>query len=330
MWRDVDGRLPAVVPAPLDVRPATGRGRARSSSTTCRTPSRASTTASSGCATATAGRPRRAAATGTAIGDAGVVVKYDLDAGTSERYDLGPHAHPGEFVFVRDRRRRRRGRGLGDRARVRRHDRPLRPRDPRRLRRRRPSPSPGCTCRCRVPYGFHGSWISDAELAALTARARTRSVRIPVAPATRIRTERTVRRVVADQAADFSRTWMPHAEPRPMTWARPSLAPSIWRSPASPRRWWQTSQMLAMPVAEIGWPFDSQAARHVDRRLAVTPRGAGEEEVGGAALLAQARGCRSARARRWRSSRAARRGRGPRGRRRPARTPAWRRSWSAC
>ena len=25
---------------------------------------------------------------------------------------------------------------------------------------------------------------------------------------------------------------------------------------ASPRRCWQTSQMLAMPVAAIGWPFD--------------------------------------------------------------------------
>ena len=38
------------------------------------------------------------------------------------------------------------------------------------------------------------------------------------------------------QAADFSRMWMPQAEPRPMTWARPTFAPSIWRSPASPRR----------------------------------------------------------------------------------------------
>lgn len=36
---------------------------------------------------------------------------------------------------------------------------------------------------------------------------------------------------------DFSSTWMPHADPSPMTWARPTLAPSIWRSPASPRRW---------------------------------------------------------------------------------------------
>jgi hypothetical protein len=29
------------------------------------------------------------------------------------------------------------------------------------------------------------------------------------------------------QTAAFSKTWMPHAEPNPMTWARPTLAPSI-------------------------------------------------------------------------------------------------------
>ena len=29
------------------------------------------------------------------------------------------------------------------------------------------------------------------------------------------------------------------------------------RSPASPRRWVATSQMLAMPVAAMGWPLDS-------------------------------------------------------------------------
>ena len=43
-----------------------------------------------------------------------------------------------------------------------------------------------------------------------------------------------------------------------MTWVRPTLAPSIWRSPASPRRWVATSQTLAMPVAAIGWPLDSR------------------------------------------------------------------------
>ena len=69
-----------------------------------------------------------------------------------------------------------------------------------------------------------------------------------------------------------------------MTWARPTLAPSIWRSPASPRRWWQTSQMLAMPVAAIGWPFDS---RPPDTFTGVVPSRHGRarlEEVDGAAL----------------------------------------------
>jgi len=49
----------------------------------------------------------------------------------------------------------------------------------------------------------------------------------------------------------------PQAEPSPMTWARPTVAPSIWRSPASPAGG-RHLQMLAMPVAAIGWPFDSR------------------------------------------------------------------------
>ena len=46
--------------------------------------------------------------------------------------------------------------------------------------------------------------------------------------------------IVEAQAA-FSRMCTPHAEPRPITWARPTLAPFTWRSPASPRRWVATS-----------------------------------------------------------------------------------------
>ena len=72
-----------------------------------------------------------------------------------------------------------------------------------------------------------------------------------------------------------------------MTWARPTLAPSIWRSPASPRRWWQTSQMLAMPVAEIGWPLDSRPPDTLTGVLPSRHGRAGQEEVGRAALLAQ-------------------------------------------
>lgn len=48
----------------------------------------------------------------------------------------------------------------------------------------------------------------------------------------------------------------PQAEPRPITWARPTLASAIWRSPPSWRRCWHASQMLAIPAAEIGCPFD--------------------------------------------------------------------------
>ena len=39
----------------------------------------------------------------------------------------------------------------------------------------------------------------------------------------------------------FSRMLIVQAEPRPMTWARPTLAPSTCRAPASPRRWQATS-----------------------------------------------------------------------------------------
>ena len=31
-----------------------------------------------------------------------MIVKYDVQAGRSDVVDLGPHAHPGEFVFVRE------------------------------------------------------------------------------------------------------------------------------------------------------------------------------------------------------------------------------------
>jgi len=73
-----------------------------------------------------------------------------------------------------------------------------------------------------------------------------------------------------------------------MTWARPTVAPSIWRSPASPRRWVATSQMLAMPVAAIGWPFDSRPPDTLTGRGAVTPGRPGLEKVDGTALGTQA------------------------------------------
>ena len=119
--------------------------------------------------------------------------------------------------------------------------------------------------------------------------------------------------------------WTPQAEPRPITWARPTLAPSIWRSPASPRRWWHTSQMLAMPGGGDRMALGLEPARHVDRRRAVAPGRARLEErhgltlgaehevvvvheLGGGEAVVQLDEIEVLRARR-----------------RPARTPAWRR-----
>jgi len=42
-----------------------------------------------------------------------------------------------------------------------------------------------------------------------------------------------------------------------MTWARPTVAPSIWRSPAS-RAGGRHLPDVGVPVAAIGWPFDSR------------------------------------------------------------------------
>ncbi len=97
------------------------------------------------------------------FGDDGVIVKYDLEAGTSERYDLGPHTHPGEFVFVPD------GDGAGEDdgwaiGFV--HDDTTARTDLVILDATAPGADPVARVHLpvRVPYGFHGSWISDAEL----------------------------------------------------------------------------------------------------------------------------------------------------------------------
>src|SRR5262249_10390539 len=51
-------------------------------------------------------------------------------------------------------------------------------------------------------------------------------------------------------------TLIVQAEPRPITWARPTFAPSTCRAPALPRRCCVTSKMLATPVAPSGCPFE--------------------------------------------------------------------------
>jgi carotenoid cleavage dioxygenase-like enzyme len=90
-------------------------------------------------------------------------VKYDLVKGSSEVFDLGPSSHPGEFVFVResDASGEDEGWAMGlvydDRT-----DRS----DLVVLDATDPSAEPVARVHLprRVPYGFHGSWISDAEL----------------------------------------------------------------------------------------------------------------------------------------------------------------------
>lgn len=93
----------------------------------------------------------------------GVVIKYDLAAGDSEVFDLGPTAHPGEFVFVResDTSGEDEGWAMGlvhDDATERSELVVLDASDP------AAEPVARVHLPRRVPYGFHGSWISDAEL----------------------------------------------------------------------------------------------------------------------------------------------------------------------
>ena len=93
----------------------------------------------------------------------GVVVKYDLGDRARACSTSGRTPIPASSCSC-GRRRQRRGRGLGDRPRLRRHHRPLRPR--RSSTPTDPAAEPVARVHLprRVPYGFHGSWISDAEL----------------------------------------------------------------------------------------------------------------------------------------------------------------------
>jgi carotenoid cleavage dioxygenase-like enzyme len=102
---------------------------------------------------------------GRAVRDgAGVVVRYDLTTGATGTWDLGPAAHPGEFVFVAD------GvdsaedegwaMGLVYDATTDRSDLVI-------LDASAPGSEPVARVHLprRVPFGFHGSWIDDAALA---------------------------------------------------------------------------------------------------------------------------------------------------------------------
>ena len=96
-------------------------------------------------------------------GDPGVVARYDMTDGSKVVHDLGPHAHPGEFVFVPDSEAAGEDEGwaMGFV-----HDDATNTTDlvildasnlskPAVARVHLPQ---------RVPYGFHGSWVDDSAL----------------------------------------------------------------------------------------------------------------------------------------------------------------------
>ena len=85
------------------------------------------------------------------------------------------------------------------------------------------SPPGGSTLSTSAPCSA-SSWVAYGPGRQIV-RSRTRS------PA----------RLPGRHEAARSRMWMAQTDPSPMTWVRPTFAPSIWRSPASPRRWVTTS-----------------------------------------------------------------------------------------
>jgi carotenoid cleavage dioxygenase len=108
-----------------------------------------------------AAAPRPGSASG--IGAPGVVVKYDLSSGGSDVFDLGPTAHPGEFVFVRESEASGEDEGWAmglvyDDATEQSELVILDAGDP------TAAPVARVHLPQRVPFGFHGSWIGDAEL----------------------------------------------------------------------------------------------------------------------------------------------------------------------
>jgi carotenoid cleavage dioxygenase-like enzyme len=95
----------------------------------------------------------------------GDVVQSDMETGTTERYDLGPTAHPGEFVFVRDGDASAEDEGW---AMGLVYDDATGGSDLVILDARDAGADPVARVHLprRVPYGFHGSWISDETLGA--------------------------------------------------------------------------------------------------------------------------------------------------------------------
>ncbi len=91
---------------------------------------------------------------------AGVIVRYDLANGTSTSHDLGPSAHPGEFVFVEasEASTQEEGWVMGFV-----YDEATNSSDLVVLDASDMSAPPVAKVKLpqRVPFGFHGSWIRD-------------------------------------------------------------------------------------------------------------------------------------------------------------------------
>jgi carotenoid cleavage dioxygenase len=105
--------------------------------------------------------PREGA--GRVLDGAGVIVKWDLATGEQSRFDLGPTAHPGEFVFVQagDDAAEDEGWAMGfvyDDATDTSDLVVLDASDP------RAGPIARVHLPRRVPYGFHGTWVDDSAL----------------------------------------------------------------------------------------------------------------------------------------------------------------------
>ena len=94
---------------------------------------------------------------------AGVVVKWDLSAGTQSVFDLGPDSHPGEFVFVQDGPDAAEDDGW---AMGLVYDAATDSSDLVILDASAPGSEPVARVHLprRVPFGFHGSWIDDTVL----------------------------------------------------------------------------------------------------------------------------------------------------------------------
>jgi carotenoid cleavage dioxygenase-like enzyme len=99
------------------------------------------------------------------LGDAGVVVKWDLHTGSQAIYDFGPEAYPGEFSFVQDSDAAGEDEGwaMGFV-----YDASTDSSDLVILDASAPGSEPVARVHLpqRVPFGFHGSWIDDAALPA--------------------------------------------------------------------------------------------------------------------------------------------------------------------